>query len=236
MKKITVSENLKKIYDEYHQAGISEWREVAAIDKIDHILAICQNIEHENVIEIGAGDGAILAGLDQVGFANQLYALEIAESAVEVIRSRNISSLIECGTFDGYSVPYGDKQFDIAIATHVLEHAEHPILLLKELKRVAKYIFIEVPLEYNFQGIMDSDQALKYGHINYYNPWLFSMLLKHAGLEIVESQICNSSLRIYKYLSGWKGLPKYLLKGAFLKLFPGLATKLFIYVQIVLSK
>jgi ubiquinone/menaquinone biosynthesis C-methylase UbiE len=233
---IPVDKGLKRIYEEYHGAGISEWRRIAAVDKAKHILALCQNIKHEKIVEVGAGEGAVLARLDELGFAKQMFALEIAESAVKTICSRNIPSLAECKIFDGYAMPYQDKQFDIAIATHVIEHVEHPRLLLKELKRVATHVFIEIPLEYNFRGIRDIDQAFKYGHINFFNPLLFSKLLKNMGFEIVDSRIRNSSLQVYKFQSGWKGLPKYLLKQIFLKLSPRMATKFFSYVYLVLCK
>jgi len=234
--KLSTSENLKNIYERYHQQGVSEWRKLAAMDKAKHILALCQNIKHEKVIEVGAGDGSVLARLGEVGFAKEMFALEIAESAVKTISGRNLQSLVECKIFDGYAVPYGDKQFDLAIATHVIEHVEHPRLLLEELKRIATHVFIEVPLEYNFLGMRDADHAFKYGHINFFNPLLFSNLLKNMGFEIVDSRIHNSSLYIYKFQSGWKGVPKYFLKQAFLQLSPRTATKLFSYLYLILYK
>jgi protein-L-isoaspartate O-methyltransferase len=234
--KMSMSENLKNIYERYHQQGVSEWRKLAALDKAKHILALCQNIRHDKIIEVGAGDGSVLARLEEFGFAKEMLALEVAESAVKTISGINLQSLIEFKIFDGYAVPYEDKQFDLAIATHVIEHVEHPRLLLEELKRIATHVFIEVPLEYNFLGMRDANHAFKYGHINFFNPLLFSNLLKNMGFEIVDSRIYNSSLYIYKFQSGWKGIPKYFLKQIFLRLGPHTATKLFSYIYSVLCK
>jgi len=234
--KISTSENLINIYERYHEQGISEWRKLAAFDKAKHILALCQNIKHEKVIEVGAGDGSVLARLEEACFAKEMFALEIAESAVKTISGRNLQSLIECKLFDGYAVPYREKLFDLAIATHVIEHVEHPRLLLQELKRIATHVFIEVPLEYNFLGMRDADRAFKYGHINFFNPLLFSRLLKNMGFEVVDSRIRNSSLCVYKFQSGWKGVPKYFLKQVLLWFSPRIATKLSSYVYLVLCK
>jgi len=233
---ISVGETLKNIYESYHQQGISEWRKLAASDKANHILALCQNVKHEKVIEVGAGDGSVLARLEEVSFAKEMFALEIAETAVRTIRSRHLRSLAECKRFDGYAAPYEDKQFDLAIATHVIEHVEHPRLLLEELKRIATHVFIEVPLEYNFLGKRDADHAFKYGHINFFNPFLFSNLLTNMGFQILDSRIYNSSLYIYTFQSGWKGVPKYFLKQLLLQLSPGTATKLFSYIYLILYK
>ena len=42
-------------------------------------------------------------------------------------------------------LPFKDKQFDYVIASHVLEHSQHPEQFLNELQRVAKAGYIEVP-------------------------------------------------------------------------------------------
>ncbi len=46
---------------------------------------------------------------------------------------------------DAENLPFSDKEFDFVICSHVLEHAEHPELFIKELIRVAKRGYIETP-------------------------------------------------------------------------------------------
>lgn len=46
---------------------------------------------------------------------------------------------------DACHMPFGDKSFDFIIASHILEHVPDPDLFLKELSRVAKAGYIEVP-------------------------------------------------------------------------------------------
>ncbi len=46
---------------------------------------------------------------------------------------------------DAADMPFADKVFDYAICSHVLEHVEHPDVVLAELSRVARAGYIEVP-------------------------------------------------------------------------------------------
>ena len=46
---------------------------------------------------------------------------------------------------DALSMPFEDKQFDFAIASHIGEHIDDPVLFCSELKRVAKSGYIETP-------------------------------------------------------------------------------------------
>ena len=99
----TVSEYLIKNYKNYYEDSDKEWRRLGALDKSNNIFALCSNIPHNKILEIGAGDGAILQQLAEQKFGKELFALEIADTAVNKILSLSISSIVECKWFDGYS-------------------------------------------------------------------------------------------------------------------------------------
>ena len=64
--------------------------------------------------------------------------------------SRNIPVNASFATYNGKSIPFKDKTFDIISVNHVLEHIRDPNIVLLELKRVLKIkgrIFLEVPNE-----------------------------------------------------------------------------------------
>ena len=42
-------------------------------------------------------------------------------------------------------LPFGDKEFDFVIASHVIEHTEDPEFFIKELQRISTKGYIEVP-------------------------------------------------------------------------------------------
>ncbi len=62
-------------------------------------------------------------------------------------RSGNLSVLShqEFICADGENLPFENKEFDYVICCHVLEHVENPEKFLKEMMRVAKRGYIEVP-------------------------------------------------------------------------------------------
>jgi protein-L-isoaspartate O-methyltransferase len=41
----------------------SEWRRLGAVDKAANVVALCEGRPHARVLEIGAGEGALLARL-----------------------------------------------------------------------------------------------------------------------------------------------------------------------------
>lgn len=180
-----LSIDVKSAYDNFYTQNDSVWRMLGAKDKAQHIIKVCKNINPTKILEVGAGDGSILHFLNEWNFGNELYALEIAETGVEIIKNRSIKRLKEVGSFDGYKIPYGDDSFDLIILSHVLEHVEHERVLLRELKRAAKNIVIEVPLDYRFGVDKRIKHFLDYGHINMYTPSLLRFLLQSEGLDII---------------------------------------------------
>jgi len=180
--------NVIEAYNDFYTGNEVEWRMLGAKAKARNIIEVCENINHNKVLEVGAGDGSILHYLDEWKFAPELYALEIAESGVSLIEKRKLASVKEIKTFDGYTIPYADNAFDLVILAHVLEHVEHERILIRELKRVAKHLVIEVPLDYRFGVDKRMKHFLDYGHINMYTPTLIRFLLQSEGLEILSDK------------------------------------------------
>jgi hypothetical protein len=236
MNNVAIDHDLKMIYENYHKSGVSEWRAQTARDKARHVISLCEKIDHGKTVEVGAGDGAVLAELAQRNFSSELYALEVAESAVTVIQGRTCAAIKECRLFDGYTMPYRDKEFDLAIASHVLEHVEHPRLFIKEMQRISKRAFYEVPLEYCVQGRRDVKNSVRYGHVNCYSPFLIEQLFKSSGIRIVQCSIEDFSLPFYRYQSPAFGPLKFIIRNLLLKFSPSIASKLFIYCYCIVCE
>lgn len=184
-----LSEEVKTAYDDFYATNDVAWRMLGAKYKAQNIVDVCKSILPKKVLEVGAGDGSILHYLNEWNFAEELYALEIAQSGVDKINERKLTKLKEAQTFDGYQIPYADDSFDLIILAHVLEHVEHERILIRELKRVAKHIVIEVPKDYRFGVDKRMKHFLDYGHINMYTPTSLRFLLKSEGLELVEDKV-----------------------------------------------
>jgi SAM-dependent methyltransferase len=232
MADFSVYERWKANYDDYYE-GESEWRRSGAIGKSAHILAVAGAVPHDTILDIGAGEGAVLERLAELGFGRELHALEISDSAVDVIRERAIPSLVECQSFDGYTLPYADGSFDLAILSHVLEHVEYPRRLIYEAGRVARHVLVEVPLEHN--ATLPSDLTLdRIGHINFYTARSIRRLVQSCGFEVVAQRPMNPSRPIYQHMAGAWGSVKYLLKGMALRIAPRLACALVTYHGVLL--
>ncbi|RYE32845.1 MAG: class I SAM-dependent methyltransferase [Sphingobacteriaceae bacterium] len=172
-------------YSDFYANHDEAWRMLGAKYKAQNIVDICRGKQFAKVLEVGAGDGSILYYLDQQHFAQELYAIEISESGVTHLKSRNLTSVKEVQLFDGYHIPYLDQTFDLVILAHVLEHVEFERMLLRELKRVARFVVIEVPRDYRFGVDKRISHFLAYGHINVYTPSSLRYLLRSEGFKIL---------------------------------------------------
>jgi ubiquinone/menaquinone biosynthesis C-methylase UbiE len=228
MKTVGVDPHLQRNYDEYYDDDISEWREMGAIDKAANIRSLCASHPPATVLDIGAGEGAVLQRLADGGFGRRHFALDISASGVERIRNRKIPTLVECRQFDGYTVPYSDRAFDLAILSHVLEHVEHPRLLLNEAARVADRVFVEVPLEHNRRLPADFVWDAV-GHINFYSAKTIRLLVQSCGHVVLEQRETHPARRQYEYRLGRKGTVAYLLKEWALRMMPSVAQSLWVY-------
>lgn len=219
-----LSDEYKNKYEGYYRQDLTRKRQIAAADAFSHICNLVGTSVPGKVIDVGAGEGSLLTCMCKQNFANQLYAVEISGSGLDAIRARGLETLVDARLFDGYRIPYPDKYFDLAISSHVLEHVEHERLLLRELKRVARHVFLEVPLENGFS----IEKAIKvgnpFGHINFYTPETFLNLLNTSGLKPLLSKVTVSSLAYEQFVSGKiKGAIKHYLRRGGLAAAPKLA-------------
>ena len=226
----------KDLYEKYYDGAVAQKREIAAIDSFSHIRKLVEPNIFNRVLDVGAGEGSLLSCMQFEDFGAHLYAVEISQSGLEAIATRRLSRLVEAQLFDGYHIPYPDKFFDLAISAHVLEHVEHERLFLAELKRVAKKVAIEVPLENGFriEGAVSGGERL--GHINFYNSSTLLGLLKTSGLKPSSWKVNDTSIKYEQYLSGrnW-GFAKHFVRRAALRVLPRIAPYYLTYVFTVLS-
>lgn len=216
-----------KQYRDYYP-GESEWRALGAVDKAANIIRLCSSLPHESILEIGAGEGALLQRLSSLGFGGELYAVDISASGIEAIRKRDLPGLREARTYDGYHLPHPDGSIDLVVLSHVLEHVEHPRALVYEALRVARHVFVEVPLEETLRLPADF-KPTPTGHINFYTPHGIRRLLQSCGMTVLEQIITNPSAAVYHYRYGKKGGLQHTIKEAGLRTFPNLATRFWVY-------
>jgi ubiquinone/menaquinone biosynthesis C-methylase UbiE len=233
-----LSNKYKKLYSGYYQptngSSLEHKRNLSAESTIDHIQAVSSDGRWKSLLDVGAGNGAVLARAEKENLAADLYAIEIAESGVRAISELGLSRLRDARLFDGYSIPYPDKFFDAAVCIHVLEHVEHERILLREIARVANEIVIEVPLEGGFIIEKSIRQGAKFGHINHYTVPGFLFLLQTAGLSPIKHVVTTSSAAYERHLyGGVRGTIKSAIRRGALKIAPNIAPWLMTYLLTV---
>lgn len=201
---------------------------LGAIDKVRNIVRLWRQIPHERILETGSGEGSILQGLSDRNFGDSLSSLEISQSAVKAIQLQNIPRLRECLLFDGYDIPYEERLFDLAVPSHVLDHVEYPRRLFYEASKVARFIFVEVPLEDTVR-LEDKFVFNRGGHINFYSLNTARRLAETCGLVVLSEEITYPSRAVYQYYGRTTGAVKYLLKGTLRSFSKRLASSMFTY-------
>lgn len=180
----------------------TQWRLLGAEGKAEHVVTLCKNnsVVPSSVLEVGAGDGAILRCLGEQSFCKALHAVEISQSGVDVILNQRIPGLISCQTFDGYSLPFEDDSFDLVILSHVLEHIEYERALLREIRRVSKFQVIEIPMD--FPALENKSFLMlgpSYGHINAHSPGSLRFLLSTENFNVLDHMLGQYSLALQEY-------------------------------------
>jgi SAM-dependent methyltransferase len=180
-------------YENYYRArpGVdggraARWRELSAVIKADHVTTLLRKAgcaPPTPILEVGCGDGAVLAALHPSGA--RMIGAEVSHTAADLARRR--PEIAEVHTFDpGERLPFPDSSFPLVLATHVLEHVHDPLELLREMRRVsANLVFVEVPLEHNVAAHRAGAVArsLAAGHVQKFSRRSVGALLTDAGLE-----------------------------------------------------
>lgn len=181
------------------------------------------------VADLGCGDGAVLEALSEGAFGCEYVGYEISSSALRCARERVYRQPVSFLQFDGRSVPAPDREYDLCILSHVLEHVEAPRLLLSEAARIARHVYVEVPLELNLRAPRNF-RWKSTGHINLFNSLMLRHLVQTCDLAVFHERTSGPSLESYALQrSLWTALPRWALKNALLGVCPWLAPKLLYY-------
>ena len=184
--------DLSGFYDSAYARGgdrHARWRELGARGKADHVVELVRraSLPADSVVEIGCGDGALLAELSARGFGRSLAGFDISAAAVELARGREIPRVASIEVFDGARLPVADIAFDVGVLSHVLEHVEGPGRLLREVARASRAVILEVPLERNASAVRASKRAdaRRIGHVQTLDRAAVAAMVEDAGLRVV---------------------------------------------------
>jgi SAM-dependent methyltransferase len=217
--------------DPEHAERMGRWRAIGARSKAAHVRTLLEraDLQPRTIVEIGCGDGSLLAQLSALA---TIDGFELSENAAAHARSRGVARKVEA--FDGVNVPAPDDGYDVAVLSHVIEHVPDPRPLLEEAARVAPHVIVEVPLEANRSARRPAKRALAEaaGHLHAFDRAAVRGLLE--GMTVREELTDALGYEHHAFFAGAaKGAAKTAVRGALHRL--GLAERLFTVHYAVLA-
>lgn len=97
---------------------------------------IRQRVRGEKIIDIGCGEG--------LTFRNHPLASRVTGIDLDRWQPPGYGNFVQCNAED---LPFKDGYFDTAVLGEVLEHVVDPVKVLREARRVAKFLWFSTPNE-----------------------------------------------------------------------------------------
>ncbi len=175
---------VEKIYTENYSSGIPSSPKI--LEKYKFIIEDAigtENLEKQNIIEIGASDFTFSELLLQKG-ANQVIAFEPSNLfKTENPRIYHIDSF-----FNANEIPINTNEIGLIVIRHVVEHLPDPLSTLREISEFAPVgmkFYVEVP---NVDDILLKNRFYDffYEHVSYFSPGLLSGLMLGLGFETLK--------------------------------------------------
>jgi len=124
----------RDLYEDLYQNGYHGNYNISHTRKIYDM--IFKNLKKGNkILDIGCANGTAVLGLRDNGYDS--YGIDIATSAVEITKKRNIPNCFQASVCN---LPFDDSYFDAIVSTDVLEHLDISEVdeALKSISRVLK--------------------------------------------------------------------------------------------------
>jgi SAM-dependent methyltransferase len=151
------------------------------------------------ILDVGCGDGTI----DSVILRQRG---DVSIEGVDVLVRPQ--SQIPVRPFDGSTIPYPNKTFDIVMFVDVLHHTEDPRVLLREAARVGKAILIKDHFRQGFLAgptlrFMDWVGNAHHGVALPYNYWTKAQWTAAFEALHLHANAMNESLNLYPPPVSW---------------------------------
>ena len=171
----------------------AEWLRRTAGQKADSIAALLDGSPPPySVLEIGAGTGAVIGELRRRGIGTEHFAVDFSGAAVAELRRREPGVRATTADITATPDPFGEEAYDLAFATHVVEHLEEPEAFLRALLDVpARRVIVEVPLEDlplgRLKALVGDRSTNAAGHVQFFDRRSFRRLLERSGWRVVRA-------------------------------------------------
>ncbi len=185
----TNSENYEYWNNYIFPASEVNRREKIFKPRVERILELCQdyNIEHDCLLEVGAGFGTFCEEILKKGRFRRVIAVEPTPDLAESCRTRGLETIespIE-------EVVLKDGEASVIVSFEVIEHLFSPIDFIKSCYRILAPGGLLVLTCPNIKGfdiriLKEYSNTIDNEHLNYFHPGSLTLLLNNCGLEVVE--------------------------------------------------
>ncbi len=158
--------------------------------------------ESERVLDLGCGDGELLAHLQQAKRASG-YGMEINAQKIIKCVEQNVD-VIHQNLNDGLGY-LDDRSFDTVIMTQSLQQTRNPEIILNEMVRIGKKAIVTFPnfghwttrVYLGLKGMMPMSKTLPfrwYNTPNIHNCTFkdFEILCREQGIKILQRTVVNT--------------------------------------------
>jgi ubiquinone/menaquinone biosynthesis C-methylase UbiE len=212
-----------------HPEPDAAWLQVCAVDKAHKLAQLLGNRTVGSVLEVGCASGVVLAEVSRRGIGTQHVGVDTLDPPA---RGDAFGRTLDLRSFDGVTLPFADRSFDLVFASHIVEHVAQPRALLAQMQRVARqFVYVEAACEQLLRTGHDALQrGLDAGHCNVYTPASLLLLLQTAGLQPSAAELFDHSIDVHSYGgSRLKGSIRKAIRGGALALSPTWAARLLCY-------
>lgn len=154
------------------------------------IFKLLQSLDKDcKILEIGCSGGFLINLLHEQGFSNA-WGIDLSENAIDLCKRRSIDKV---SVMDGRKISFSAEEFDILVASDILEHIQDDISALIEWNRIIKpggKLIVFVPA-FNF---LCSEHDIKACHHRRYSQSRLIEILRKANFEIDRSSCWNFAL------------------------------------------
>jgi SAM-dependent methyltransferase len=195
-------ESQRELYEQVyssHDERNQRWKQLCATENIGPLQQLLSGtaIAPASVIDVGCGDGSVMAEMSRHGLGSRFVGYEIAPSAVAYTASREIPGLERVELFDGVAIAEDDDAFDLGLLHFVIDQAMSPDELLAEVRRVSRHVLVAVVLDdtRRMRAKLRNGGPDRFGRLQLYDQASIRRQLAAAGLTVLADSIQPPGLR-----------------------------------------
>ncbi len=173
-----------KFEKKYHILEKTHWWFVARRDIIKKIVKKYDS--HIKILEIGCSGGQLISILKKARYEN-IFGLDISDEAIKLCKRNGTKNVVQ---MKGSELGFKDNEFDLIIASDVLEHINDDSKAISEWKRVLKKAGNIITFVPAFRFLW-SDHDVVNKHFRRYGRHEFLSLFETNELQVVRISYWN---------------------------------------------